>query len=150
MTSLKDFVRPYVARGATTADIADAAMSAGVAGSRKSVGATVSAMRRKEFGREPLARGKGALVPLPERVNAYFADVAKEYGVTVSEVRVRLLTIICDDDLAHAVLGDPPPKRPVGRPACKERKSILADVRADDLAQSGLGYTPAKREARDA
>lgn len=121
MTSLKDFVRPYVERGVPTADIADAAIRAGLTRSRKGVAATVSAISRKELGREPRPQGKGVF-SLSERVNAYFDDVAREYRTTATNIRLRLLTAICDDDLAHAVLGDPPPKRPVGRPAKSEAR----------------------------
>jgi hypothetical protein len=116
--TLTDVVRPLVLRGACTSDIIDAARAAGFHNS-KSVAATASNVRRA-LGRDPLPRGNVA--KLPEHVNLYLLDVSREYGISPAETRRRLLTIICDDDLAHAVLGDPPPKRRVGCPAKSEAR----------------------------
>ena len=114
--TLKEVIKPLVLRGVDTADIIDAALRAGFARSR-SVEVSASKLRR-ELGLSPLPAGNVA--GLPERVNLYLLDVSREYGISPREARRRMLTAICDDDLAHAVLGDPPPKRPIGRPAKRE------------------------------
>lgn len=110
--TLKDFIRPLLARGRLPRDIHDAVKAAGFSSSRNVIDATISILRRDEVGAAD--RRFGDLEP---RVSAYIADVAAEYRITAREARARMLTAICDDDLAHAVLGDPPPKGRPGRPA---------------------------------
>lgn len=115
MAKLIDLVRPMVQRRASNIEIVAAAMRAGFS-SHRSIVVTASKVRR-ELGREPVGKnGYG----VSGRVNAYLADVATEYRLPVAEVRRRMLTAICDDDLAHAVLGDPPPKRKPGRSVTTE------------------------------
>ena len=109
---LADFVAAHMTRGLGTSVIADLAIEHGVTRSRKAVAAAVCAAK-KAAGHATRAPAREAL---PARVNGYLEVVAREYRVSVAQLRERFLTAICDDDLAKAILGDPPPRRPVGRP----------------------------------
>ena len=140
----KAIILRMLSQGATNADIITVVMAKG-GYALNGVRVAISRARRV-LGHVRLAPGRSFSVE--PRVNDYIRDVAEEYGCTFEMLRARLLTAICDDDLARAVLGDPPKRRSATQSSDRARTApVVEEARGGGDAPQATRRAPDARKA---